>query len=124
LVLGEKRLAGHVEDHPLDYGDFEGIIPNGESVIVWDRGRWSPIGDPRKGYAKGQLDFELQAVNSRAGGSASFPDAHRPSARRDRSCATSSGNLSRRSAVLDESRAHGGRRHVHGINSSWRALLS
>ncbi len=53
----------HVEDHPLDYGDYEGTIPKGEygggTVIVWDRGRWSPIGDARKGYAKGHLDFEL-----------------------------------------------------------------
>jgi bifunctional non-homologous end joining protein LigD len=64
LVPGEKRLAVHVEDHPLEYGDFEGTIPKGEygggTVIVWDRGRWSPIGDARKkGYAKGHLDFEL-----------------------------------------------------------------
>ena len=63
LVSGEKRLAVHVEDHPLDYGDFEGTIPKGEygggTVIVWDRGRWSPIGDAKKGYAKGHLDFEL-----------------------------------------------------------------
>ena len=63
LVPGEKRLAVHVEDHPLDYGDFEGTIPKGEygggTVIVWDRGRWTPIGDAHKGYAKGQLDFEL-----------------------------------------------------------------
>jgi bifunctional non-homologous end joining protein LigD len=64
LVAGEKRLAVHVEDHPLDYGDFEGTIPKGEygggTVIVWDRGRWSPIGDAAKGYAKGHLDFELE----------------------------------------------------------------
>jgi len=63
LVPGDKRLAVHVEDHPLEYGDFEGTIPKGEygggTVIVWDRGRWRPIGDPRKGYAKGHLDFEL-----------------------------------------------------------------
>lgn len=63
LVPGEKRLAVHVEDHPLDYGDFEGTIPKGEygggTVIVWDRGRWKPIGDARRGYAKGHLDFEL-----------------------------------------------------------------
>ena len=63
LAPGEKRLAVHVEDHPLEYGDFEGTIPKGEygggTVIVWDRGSWSPIGDARKGYAKGQLDFEL-----------------------------------------------------------------
>lgn len=64
LVPGEKRLAVHVEDHPLDYGDFEGTIPKGHygagSVIIWDRGRWSPIGDPKKGYRKGHLEFELE----------------------------------------------------------------
>jgi bifunctional non-homologous end joining protein LigD len=64
LVAGEKRLAVHVEDHPVDYGDFEGTIPKGEygggTVILWDRGRWTPIGDARKGYAKGHLEFELE----------------------------------------------------------------
>lgn len=63
LVPGEKRLAVHVEDHPLDYGSFEGTIPKGEygggNVILWDRGHWTPIGDPHKGYAKGHLDFNL-----------------------------------------------------------------
>ena len=63
LVVGEKRLAVHVEDHPLSYGDFEGTIPRGEygagTVIVWDRGTWSAIGDAAKGYAKGHLVFEL-----------------------------------------------------------------
>ena len=63
LVPGEKRLAVHVEDHPMDYGDFEGTIPKGEygggNVIVWDRGRWTPIGDPHKGYDKGHLEFDL-----------------------------------------------------------------
>ena len=53
LVPGEKRLAVHVEDHPLDYADFEGTIAKGQygggEVIVWDRGRWQPEGDPRKG---------------------------------------------------------------------------
>ena len=62
-VPGEKRLAVHVEDHPLEYGGFEGTIPKGEygggTVIVWDRGRWQPIGDPHKGFAKGHLEFEL-----------------------------------------------------------------
>ncbi|HET8624598.1 MAG TPA: DNA ligase D [Gemmatimonadales bacterium] len=59
----DKRLAVHVEDHPLEYGDFEGIIPAGNygagGVIVWDRGRWTPIGDPRDGLAAGKLLFEL-----------------------------------------------------------------
>ncbi len=60
----EKRLAVHVEDHPLEYGDFEGLIPAGNygagAVIVWDRGQWSPVGDPLEGLAKGKLLFELR----------------------------------------------------------------
>lgn len=63
LDPAEKRLAVHVEDHPLSYGDFEGVIPEGQygagSVIVWDRGSWRPIGDPHKAYRKGHLEFEL-----------------------------------------------------------------
>jgi bifunctional non-homologous end joining protein LigD len=59
----EKRLAVLVEDHPLEYGDFEGLIPKGNygagAVIVWDRGRWTPVGDPLEGLAKGKLLFEL-----------------------------------------------------------------
>src|SRR5216117_3425827 len=60
----DKRLAVHVEDHPLEYGDFEGIIPEGNygagAVIVWDRGRWVPLEDPHEGMQKGKLLFELQ----------------------------------------------------------------
>lgn len=63
LVKGEKRLAVHVEDHPLAYGDFEGTIPEGQygggTVLVWDQGTWTPEGDPHKGYDKGRLTFRL-----------------------------------------------------------------
>ncbi|RZA04270.1 MAG: ATP-dependent DNA ligase, partial [Proteobacteria bacterium] len=59
-----RRLAVHVEDHPLDYASFEGNIPEGHygagDVIVWDRGTWIPEGDPRQGYEKGKLKFVLQ----------------------------------------------------------------
>lgn len=58
-----KSMAIHVEDHPLAYNSFEGTIPKGEygagKVIVWDRGTWVPVGDPRKGLAKGKLAFHL-----------------------------------------------------------------
>ncbi len=64
LDPGEKRLAVHVEDHPIEYNSFEGTIPQGEygggTVMIWDRGRWIPEGDPHKGYAKGHLDFVLE----------------------------------------------------------------
>ncbi len=59
----EKRLAVHVEDHPIDYASFEGTIPKGEygggSVIVWDEGTWTPEHDPAAGMKKGHIDFEL-----------------------------------------------------------------
>ncbi len=60
----DKRLAVKVEDHPLEYGDFEGVIPEGNygagGVIVWDRGEWVPIEDWRQGLEKGKLLFELK----------------------------------------------------------------
>ncbi|WP_431145428.1 DNA ligase D [Pseudomonas alvandae] len=59
-----KRLAVHVEDHPLDYATFEGSIPEGHygagDVIVWDRGVWIPQGDVHQAYEKGRLKFELR----------------------------------------------------------------
>jgi bifunctional non-homologous end joining protein LigD len=63
LVPGEKRLAVHVEDHPIEYNAFEGTIPKGQygggTVMIWDRGRWYPEGDPGKGYRQGRLTFRL-----------------------------------------------------------------
>ncbi len=63
LDPNDKRLAVHVEDHPVEYNSFEGTIPEGEygggTVMIWDRGTWSPEGDPHKGYAKGHLEFTL-----------------------------------------------------------------
>jgi len=64
LDPAEKRLAVHVEDHPLEYGGFEGTIPAGQygggSVIVWDEGQWIPEGDPAAGMKKGHLAFALE----------------------------------------------------------------
>ena len=86
LVPGEKRLAVHVEDHPLDYGGFEGTIPKGEygggTVIVWDRGTWKPLGDAKKGLAKGHLEFEL-AGEKLAGRWHLIRMARRPREKRD-----------------------------------------
>ncbi|HEY8442755.1 MAG TPA: DNA polymerase ligase N-terminal domain-containing protein, partial [Xanthobacteraceae bacterium] len=66
LVPGEKRLAIHVEDHPIEYNKFEGTIPQGEygggTVMIWDRGKWIPDGDPHMGYQKGHLDFTLEGT--------------------------------------------------------------
>jgi bifunctional non-homologous end joining protein LigD len=64
LVPGDKRLAIHVEDHPVEYNTFEGTIPDDEygggTVMIWDRGTWAPEHDPHRGMQKGHLDFELQ----------------------------------------------------------------
>ncbi len=64
-----KRMAVHVEDHPLSYADFEGVIPPGQygagTVIVWDSGQWVPEGDPKKGLREGKLKFELRGEKLR-----------------------------------------------------------
>ncbi|WP_322060691.1 DNA ligase D [Paraburkholderia sp. J63] len=59
----QKRLAVHVEDHPVEYAGFEGAIPQRQygagDVMVWDRGTWEPVGDPREGMKAGKLVFRL-----------------------------------------------------------------
>ncbi|VTR78357.1 DNA polymerase ligase N-terminal domain-containing protein [Cellulomonas hominis] len=85
LDAGVRRMAVHVEDHPLEYADFEGVIPKGEygggDVIVWDRGTWEPHGtdDPAAAIAAGELHADVHGsklhgrlVLVRSGG----PDAH------------------------------------------------
>ena len=65
----QKRLAVRTEDHPLEYGRFEGTIPKGNygggTVMLWDTGRWAPVGDPHQGLEKGKLVFELHGERLR-----------------------------------------------------------
>ncbi len=72
LDPSDKRLAVEVEDHPLDYGDFEGTIPKGQygggTVMLWDRGYWE-CEDPQQSYRKGKLDFIVDGTNSPEAGS-------------------------------------------------------
>lgn len=60
---GDKRLAVQVEDHPMEYGGFEGTIPKGQygggTVMVWDQGTWEPQGDGEEGFRTGRLKFVL-----------------------------------------------------------------
>ena len=71
LDPADKRMAVHVEDHPLDYASFEGEIPKGQygggSVIVWDNGTWRPVGDARAGYRAGKLKFRLHGQKLHGG---------------------------------------------------------
>ena len=66
LNPADKRLAMQVEDHPLDYGDFEGVIPEGYGagiVMLWDRGAWEPeVDDIDAALEKGDLKFTLDGV--------------------------------------------------------------
>ena len=73
LDPADKRLAVEVEDHPLDYGDFEGTIPKGQygggTVQLWDRGYWEPEGDrtPEEAFASGDLKFVLDGERLHGG---------------------------------------------------------
>lgn len=66
-----KRMGVHVEDHPLSYASFEGNIPakhyGAGDVIVWDRGLWTPVGDPVQGLKKGKLKFQLHGEKLQGG---------------------------------------------------------
>ncbi len=89
LDPAQKRLAIQVEDHPVQYGDFEGIIPEGEygggTVMVWDRGTWEtePDSDPLESYRAGRLKFELHGQKLRGkwmlvrrGGASTLAERH------------------------------------------------
>ena len=71
LDPADKRLAMHVEDHPLEYGEFEGVIPPKQygsgTVLLWDRGHWEPQGDAEAGYRQGKLKFVLHGEKLRGG---------------------------------------------------------
>ena len=71
LVPGEKRLAVEVEDHPIEYNKFEGTIPKGEygggTVMIWDRGTWTPEDDAERGLNKGHLSFRLDGKKLHGG---------------------------------------------------------
>jgi bifunctional non-homologous end joining protein LigD len=60
----DKRMAVHVEDHPISYNEFEGTIPEKQygagKVIIWDKGTWVPLEDPQKGFEKGSIKFEMR----------------------------------------------------------------
>jgi len=73
LNTADKRLAMRVEDHPFDYGEFEGVIPEGYGagiVMLWDKGTWRPepgFEDVDKALAKGELKFRLEGVKLKGG---------------------------------------------------------
>src|SRR5687768_6936773 len=65
----DKRLAVHVEDHPIDYNKFEGVIPAKQygagPVMIWDNGEWIPEEDPHEGLEKGHLTFQMDGKRMR-----------------------------------------------------------
>ena len=66
LDPADKRLAVQTEDHPMDYGNFEGTIPKGQygggTVMLWDTGTWEPVGDAAKGFADGNVKMQLHGA--------------------------------------------------------------
>ena len=97
----DKRLAVHVEDHPVDYVNFEGVIPpdnyGAGAVIVWDRGQWVALNDIAAGFDKGKLLFELQGPQA-----ARQVDAREDQARQERVAADQ-----RARRVCDDARHRG-----------------
>ncbi|HAQ36337.1 MAG TPA: ATP-dependent DNA ligase, partial [Alphaproteobacteria bacterium] len=70
LTPSDKRLAVRTEDHPVEYADFEGVIPKGYgagTVMLWDRGEWEPTEDPEEGLKKGALKFRLKGERLKGG---------------------------------------------------------
>ena len=70
LDPADRRLAVRTEDHPVDYGEFEGVIPAGYgagTVMLWDQGKWSPEGDAREGLQRGSLKFRLDGERLQGG---------------------------------------------------------
>src|ERR1700753_158673 len=72
LDPGVKRLAVQTEDHPIEYGSFEGTIPEGAygggTVLLWDQGTWEPEGDAEAAYKKGHLKLQLHGQTWSGGG--------------------------------------------------------
>lgn len=82
----EKRLAVQVEDHPLEYGNFEGEIEENQygagTVMVWDKGTWTPIGDWKEGWKEGKLNFTLKGKKLKgAGALVQFKGKKKPDSR-------------------------------------------
>jgi len=78
LDPNDKRIAAHVEDHPLDYADFQGSIPDGYygagTVETWGRGTWEPLLEPDEGLRDGEVKFVLPGIRNHHTGDFS----HRP----------------------------------------------